>query len=87
MSAINAAKARVRPILMTSFAFIFGMMPLVFATGIGSVGNRSIGTGAAMGLLIGTFFGLVAIPVLYVIFQFLQEKISPLKEKEINLSE
>lgn len=87
MSAINAAKARLRPILMTSFAFIFGMLPLVFASGIGSVGNRSIGTGAAAGLLIGTFFGLVAIPVLYVIFQWLQEKITPVKEKEINLAE
>lgn len=87
MSAINAAKARLRPILMTSFAFIFGMLPLVFATGIGSVGNRSIGTGAAFGLLIGTFFGLIAIPVLYVIFQYLQEKVSPLKAKEVNLSE
>ncbi len=87
MSAINAAKARLRPILMTSFAFIFGMLPLVFASGIGSVGNRSIGTGAAAGLLIGTFFGLIAIPVLYVIFQYLQEKIKPIKTKEINLGE
>ena len=87
MSAVNAAKARLRPILMTSFAFIFGMIPLVFATGIGSVGNRSIGTGAAAGLLIGTFFGVLAIPVLYVIFQWLQEKISPLKAEKINLNE
>lgn len=87
MSAINAAKARLRPILMTSFAFIFGMLPLVFASGIGSVGNRSIGTGAAAGLLIGTFFGLVAIPVLYVIFQWLQEKIVPVKKSEVNLAE
>lgn len=87
MSAINAAKARLRPILMTSFAFIFGMLPLVFATGIGSVGNRSIGTGAAMGLLIGTFFGLLVIPVLYVVFQWLQEKITPIKPKDLNLTE
>ena len=87
MSAINAAKARLRPILMTSFAFIFGMLPLVFASGIGSVGNRSIGTGAAMGLLIGTFFGLLAIPVLFVIFQALHERIVPLKEDKVNLSE
>lgn len=87
MSAINAAKARLRPILMTSFAFIFGMMPLVFASGIGSVGNRSIGTGAAVGLLLGTIFGLLAIPVLYVIFQWLQEKIIPVKKQEINLAE
>jgi len=87
MSAINAAKARLRPILMTSFAFIFGMLPLVFASGIGKVGNQSIGTGAAAGLLIGTFFGLIAIPVLYVIFQWLQEKIKPIKEKDINVAE
>ena len=87
MSAINAAKARLRPILMTSFAFIFGMLPLVFSSGIGMVGNRSIGTGAAAGLLIGTAFGLVAIPVLYVIFQSLHEKIKPLTSKDINLSE
>jgi HAE1 family hydrophobic/amphiphilic exporter-1 len=87
MSAINAAKARLRPILMTSFAFIFGMLPLVFASGIGSIGNRSIGTGAAAGLLIGTFFGLIAIPVLYVIFQWLQEKVKPIKAKDIHLAE
>ncbi len=87
MSAINAAKARLRPILMTSFAFIFGMLPLVFASGIGSVGNRSIGTGAAMGLLIGTFVGLLVIPVLYVVFQGLQEKISPVKNEDVHLSE
>ena len=87
MSAINAAKARLRPILMTSFAFIFGMLPLVFSSGIGQVGNRSIGTGAAAGLLIGTFFGLLAIPVLYVIFQTIQEKIKPIRVKDINLNE
>lgn len=87
MSAINAAKARLRPILMTSFAFIFGLMPLVFASGIGAVGNRSIATGAAFGLLIGTFLGLLVIPILYIIFQSLQEKIVPLKKEEVNLSE
>ncbi|MBW8360290.1 MAG: efflux RND transporter permease subunit [Weeksellaceae bacterium] len=87
MSAINAAKARLRPILMTSFAFIFGMLPLVFASGIGSVGNRSIGTGAAMGLLIGTVFGLLTIPVLFVIFQAIHEKIVPVKAEKVNLGE
>ncbi|MCO6463996.1 MAG: efflux RND transporter permease subunit [Saprospiraceae bacterium] len=77
MSAVNAAKARLRPILMTSFAFIFGMLPLVLATGIGATGNRSIGTGAASGLLVGTVLGVLAVPVFYVIFQYIQEKITP----------
>ena len=75
-AAINAAMARLRPILMTSFAFIVGLLPLVFATGVGAAGNRSVATGAAVGQLIGTFFGLVVIPVLFVIFQDLQERIS-----------
>ncbi|MDO5510161.1 MAG: efflux RND transporter permease subunit [Weeksellaceae bacterium] len=74
-SAIHGAKARLRPILMTSFAFIFGMLPLVFSSGIGMVGNRSIGTGAAFGLLLGTIFGVLVIPVLYVIFQHLHERV------------
>ncbi|MFA5620441.1 MAG: efflux RND transporter permease subunit [Weeksellaceae bacterium] len=78
-SALNGAKARFRPILMTSFAFIFGMLPLVTATGVGWIGNRSIATGAAFGLLVGTIVGLFNIPVLYVVFQWLQEKISPMK--------
>lgn len=81
MAAINAAKARFRPILMTSFAFIFGMLPLVFSSGIGAAGNKSIGTGAAAGLLMGTALGVIVIPVLFVIFQWLQEKIKPIKVK------
>lgn len=80
-AAINAAKARLRPILMTSFAFIFGMLPLVFSSGIGAAGNKSIGTGAAVGLLIGTILGVVVIPILFVIFQWLQEKIKPIQFK------
>ena len=78
-AAIVGAKARLRPILMTSFAFILGLMPLVFANGVGVVGNRSIGTGAAFGLLIGTVLGVFIIPVLFVIFQGLQERIKPVK--------
>ena len=81
-AAINAAMARLRPILMTSFAFIVGLLPLVFATGVGAAGNRSVATGAAVGQLIGTFFGLIVIPVLFVIFQHLQEQVSGTKEKE-----
>ena len=78
-AAIDGAKARLRPILMTSFAFILGLMPLVFASGVGYVGNRSIGTGAAFGLLIGTILGVFVIPVLFVIFQKIQEKIKPVQ--------
>ena len=67
---------------MTSFAFIVGLLPLVFATGVGAAGNHSVATGAAVGQLIGTFFGLIVIPVLFVIFQHLQELISGVKDKE-----
>ena len=79
-SAIDAAKARLRPILMTSFAFILGLAPLVFANGVGAVGNRSIGTGAVGGLLIGTLTAIFVIPTLYVFFQWLQEKIMGVPE-------
>jgi HAE1 family hydrophobic/amphiphilic exporter-1 len=75
-SAIDGAKARFRPILMTSLAFIFGLMPLVFASGVGSEGNRAIGTGAVGGLFIGTVLGIFLIPILYMLFQWLQEKVS-----------
>ena len=83
-AAVDGAKARLRPILMTSFAFIVGLLPLVFATGVSSVGNRSVGTGAAFGLLIGTALGVFVIPVLFVIFQTIQEKIKPMKFIEQN---
>ncbi|WP_433831658.1 efflux RND transporter permease subunit [Flavobacterium anhuiense] len=75
-AAIDGAVARLRPILMTSFAFILGLVPLMFATGAGAVGNRSIGTGAVGGMLIGTILGVFVIPVLFIIFQTLQEKVS-----------
>ena len=75
-SAVEGAKARLRPILMTSFAFVFGLMPLMFATGAGAFGNRSIGTGAIGGMLFGTLLGVFVIPTLFIIFQGLQEKIS-----------
>ncbi len=74
-AAIHGAKARLRPILMTSFAFILGLMPLVLANGVGAAGNRSIGTGAVGGLLIGTITGVFVIPILFILFQWLQEKV------------
>lgn len=73
-AAIEGAAIRFRPILMTSFAFIAGLIPLVMATGPGAVGNRTIGTAAAGGMLIGTIFGLMIIPGLYYIFGTIAEK-------------
>lgn len=81
-AAFDGARVRLRPILMTSFAFIIGLLPLVFAGGIGAAGNRSIGTGAVGGLLVGTLIGVFVIPLLYIFFQWLQEKISSKKETE-----
>jgi HAE1 family hydrophobic/amphiphilic exporter-1 len=74
-SAMEASRLRLRPILMTSFAFIVGLVPLMRATGGSALGNRSIGTGAVGGMLTGVIFGIFVIPVLYVIFQYLQEKV------------
>ncbi|MBB3699399.1 efflux RND transporter permease subunit [Flammeovirga yaeyamensis] len=76
-AAIEGAKERIRPILMTSFAFILGLTPLVMAEGVGAAGNKSIGTGAMAGMLVGTLLGLIFIPVLFVVFQGLHEKIVP----------
>jgi HAE1 family hydrophobic/amphiphilic exporter-1 len=67
-AAIEGATARLRPILMTSFAFIAGLLPLVFASGAGAVGNSTIGTAAAGGMLFGTIFGVIIVPGLYFIF-------------------
>lgn len=84
-AAINGAVARLRPILMTSFAFICGLLPLMFASGAGATGNQSIGISAVGGMLIGTIFGILVIPTLYIIFQSLQERFSgkTLKSKNI----
>ena len=75
-SAIEGAKSRLRPIIMTSLAFIVGMIPLMFATGGSAMGNRSISTGAAIGMLSGVILGVFVIPILYILFQYLQEKVS-----------
>jgi HAE1 family hydrophobic/amphiphilic exporter-1 len=78
-SALEAAQLRLRPILMTSFAFIVGLLPLMRAQGASALGNRSIGTGAVGGMLTGVVLGVFVIPVLFVIFQYLQEKVSTRK--------
>jgi HAE1 family hydrophobic/amphiphilic exporter-1 len=81
-AAIDAAIARLRPILMTSFAFVAGLIPLMFATGAGAVGNRTIGSAAAGGMLIGTIFGVIVIPGLYVVFASLAERFVEKGHKE-----
>lgn len=81
-SAIEGAKARFRPILMTSFAFIAGLIPLVFATGPGKLGNRTIGTAAAGGMLLGTIMGVVVIPGLYYIFGSIAAKYKLIKNED-----
>ena len=73
-SAIAGAAVRLRPILMTSFAFIAGLIPLVFATGPGAIGNRTIGGAAAGGMLFGTVFGVLIVPGLYYIFGRIAER-------------
>jgi hydrophobe/amphiphile efflux-1 (HAE1) family protein len=79
-AALEASKLRLRPILMTSFAFIVGLLPLTWATGGSALGNRSIGTGAVGGMLSGVLLGVFIIPVLFIIFQYLHEKFSRKKE-------
>jgi HAE1 family hydrophobic/amphiphilic exporter-1 len=74
---IEAARLRLRPILMTSFAFVVGLLPLVFASGAGAAGNRTIGTAAAGGMLIGTLWGIVLVPGLYVLFSQLRAGSKP----------
>jgi HAE1 family hydrophobic/amphiphilic exporter-1 len=83
-AASEGAKARFRPIIMTSLAFIFGVMPLMMASGAGANGNRSIGTSAVGGMLFGTLFGVLVIPVLFIIFQTLQEKFKSKDNPEEN---
>ena len=78
-SAVLGAAARLRPILMTSLAMVIGLLPMMFASGVGKNGNQTLGAAAVGGMLIGTVLQLFVVPTLFVIFQSLQEKISPLK--------
>lgn len=78
-AALSAAKVRLRPILMTALTMIFGLLPLVVATGVGANGNSSLGTGAVGGMLIGTLALLFVVPSLFIVFQYLQEKIRPIQ--------
>lgn len=74
-AAIEGAASRLRPILMTTFAFIAGLIPLMFASGAGAIGNKTIGSAAAGGMLFGTIFGVIIIPGLYYVFASIEEKL------------
>ena len=78
-SATLGAAARLRPILMTSLAMIIGLLPMMFASGVGKNGNQTLGAAAVGGMLVGTLFQIIVVPGLFVLFQTLQEKISPMK--------
>ena len=78
-AAIDGAVARLRPILMTSLALIIGLLPMMFAHGVGANGNRALGSGSVGGMLIGMIFQIFIVPALFVAFQLIQEKITPLK--------
>ena len=78
-SAVLGAAARLRPILMTSLAMVIGLLPMMFASGVGKNGNQTLGAAAVGGMLIGTLLQILVVPTLFVIFQSLQEKIRPMK--------
>ena len=78
-AAIAGAGARLRPILMTSLALVIGLLPLMFAHGVGANGNRSLGAGSVGGMLIGMICQIFIVPALFVVFQMLQEKIKPIR--------
>ena len=82
MAAMSAAKVRLRPILMTSLTMIFGMLPLMFASGVGANGNISIGVGTVGGMLIGTLALIIIVPVLFIVFQWIEETVMPKRKLE-----
>lgn len=77
VAAVSAAKTRLRPILMTSLTMVFGMLPMMFASGVGANGNISIGVGTVGGMLIGTVALLFIVPVLFIVFQRVEEAVMP----------
>ncbi|MBP3775007.1 MAG: efflux RND transporter permease subunit [Bacteroidaceae bacterium] len=76
-AAVSAAGVRLRPILMTSLTMIFGLLPMAFSTGVGANGNRSLGVGTIGGMLIGTIALLFIVPALFIVFQYMEEKLLP----------
>ena len=86
-AAVLGAAARLRPILMTSLAMIVGLLPLMFAFGVGAHGNRTLGSSAIGGMLIGMIFQIFIVPILFVVFQWLQEKVKPMEWDSLDESE
>src|SRR5574344_1945508 len=86
-AAMSAASARLRPILMTALCMIIGMLPLVFSTGAGANGNISLGVGVAGGMLVGTVTLLIIEPVLFIVFQTIEERVMPKRNHELELKE
>ena len=86
-AAVLGAGARLRPILMTSLAMIVGLLPLMFASGAGANGNRTLGTSAIGGMLIGMILQIFIVPALFVVFQYLQEKIKPMEWEDVDNSD
>ena len=83
-SAVLGAAARLRPILMTSLAMVVGLLPMMFASGVGKNGNQTLGAAAVGGMLIGTILQIIVVPTLFVIFQSLQEKFKPMQFDDDN---
>ena len=86
-AAVLGAAARLRPILMTSLAMIVGLLPLMFASGAGANGNRTLGTSAIGGMLIGMILQIFIVPALFVAFQYLQEKVKPMEWEDVDNSD
>lgn len=86
-SAISGATARLRPILMTSLAMVIGLLPLMFASGVGANGNSTLGTGAIGGMLIGMICQIFIVPALFVVFQSMQERIKPIEWHDLDNTE
>ena len=86
-AAVLGAAARLRPILMTSLAMIVGLLPLMFAFGVGAHGNRTLGASSIGGMLIGMIFQIFIVPVLFVVFQYLQEKVKPIEWEDLDNSD
>ena len=86
-AAVLGAAARLRPILMTSLAMVVGLLPMMFAFGVGAHGNRTLGTAAIGGMFIGMIFQIFIVPVLFVVFQYLQEKFKPIEWEDLDNSD